>query len=74
MKFKTLIVGCSLVIISGCAKQIVVPNIVMIGDCEHGIVSEKNIESVKKIFPEAQRTDVLIAGGCYQDNFIRRGK
>jgi len=73
VKFKTLIVGCSLVIISGCAKQIVTPAIIMIGDCEHGIVSESNIENVKKIWPEAQRTDVLIAGGCYQDHFIRKG-
>lgn len=62
-------------IISGCIKQIAVPPIiVMIGDCEHGIVSESNIDNVKKIFPEAQRTDVLIAGGCYQDHFIKRGK
>lgn len=75
MNYKTLIVGCSLVIISGCTKQqIAVPAIIMIGDCEHGIVSESNIESVKKIWPEAQRTDVLIAGGCYQDHFIKKGK
>ena len=74
MNYKTLIVGCSLVIISGCTKPIIVaPSIIMIGDCEHGIVSISNLESVKKIFPEAQRTDVLIAGGCYQDHFIRKG-
>ena len=74
VRFKKLIVSCSLVIISGCAKQTPVPDIIMIGDCEHGIVSEANIDSVKKIFSEAQRTDVLIAGGCYQDHFIKQGK
>lgn len=58
----------------GCHKQIIPPAIIMIGDCEHGIVSQSNIQDVVKIFPEAKHTDVLIAGGCYQDHFIKQGK
>lgn len=72
--WKKLIVVCGLMIISGCAKKVVVPDIIMIGDCEHGIVSAANIGVVQKIFPEAQRTDVLIAGGCYQEKFIKKEK
>lgn len=64
-----LIVSCSLVIISGCTHT---PDIIQVGECEHGIVFRKNLDDVKKIFPEAQITDVLISGGCYQDKFIKK--
>lgn len=72
MKFKTLIVGCSLVIISGCAAKAPNITIISIGDCEHGIVTDSNVKSVKNVWPEAQQADVLISGGCYQDNFIKK--
>ena len=72
--WKKLIVVCGLMIISGCAKKVVVPDIIMIGDCEHGIVSLHNLSAVREIFPEAQQTDVLIAGGCYQEKFIKKEK
>ena len=73
--WKKLAVGCSLVIMcSGCSLFEKQPpaDIVMVGDCEHGIVSTSNLDAVKKIFPEAQRTDVLIAGGCYQQYIIKQ--
>jgi len=77
-KLKRWIGSCALVIISlvmlGCHKQIPSPDIIMIGDCEHGIVAPVNYEAVKAIFPEAQPTDVLIAGGCYQSHFIKLEK
>jgi hypothetical protein len=60
------------VIISGCAAK--VPDIIQVGECEHGIVTEKNLEEVKKIWSESQRTDVLISGGCYQSQFIKKGR
>jgi hypothetical protein len=69
-RLKKLIVGCCLVIISGCTHT---PDIIQVGECEHGIVTDKNLEAIKKILPEAQRTDVLISGGCYQDKFIKKG-
>lgn len=67
-----LISGFLLVIISGCKTEIPVPIILTTDDCEHGIVFDKNIESVKKIWIDAQLTDVLISGGCYQEKFIRK--
>lgn len=64
-----LVIGWLLVIISGCVERNV---IVHIGDCEHGIVSDKNVSETQKIFPEARNTDVLISGGCYQEKFVRK--
>ena len=61
-------------IVSGCHKTVPPPDIIMIGDCEHGIVSLNNLSAVREIFPEAQQTDVLIAGGCYQEKFIKKEK
>lgn len=60
--------------ISGCNLFRTPPpqDIVMIGDCEHGIVTTTNFDDIKKIFPEAQRTDILIAGGCYQQYIIKQ--
>lgn len=70
---KILIVGSSLVIISGCAaKTAAVPNIISVGDCERGIVTDSNVKSVQGLWPKAQVTDVLISGGCYQDHFIKK--
>lgn len=66
-----LIVILSLVIISGCNH---IPDIIQIGECERGIVSNKNINDIQKIWKEAQLTDVLISGGCYQDKFIKKRK
>lgn len=77
VKFKMLIVGCSLVIISGCSlfKEEVAPIVIIsIGDCEHGIVSAGNIKQIQAVWTEARQTDVLISGGCYQDYFIKKGK
>lgn len=59
-------------IISGCAPKI--PDIIQVGECEHGIVTNNNLSDVQKIWKEAQRTDVLISGGCYQSRFIKRIK
>lgn len=77
-KLKRWIGSCALVIISlvmlGCHKQIPPPDIIMIGDCEHGIASAANIAQLRVLFPEAQPTDVLIAGGCYQSHFIKLEK
>ena len=70
-KLKRLIVGLTLVIINGCTH---VPDIIQVGECEHGIVTDKNLGDIKKIWNEAQRTDVLISGGCYQEHFIKKGK
>lgn len=69
----TLIVVLLLVIISGCHSK---PPIIIlsIGDCEHGIVTESNVEEVNKIWKNAERTDVLISGGCYQEHFIKKGR
>lgn len=61
----------SLVIISGCSHP---PDIIQVGDCEHGIVTQKNINDVQKVWKDAQVTDVLISGGCYQDHFIKKRK
>ena len=69
VRFKNLIVSCSLVIISGCTH---VQDIIQVGECEHGIVTEKNLNDVKKVWSEAQRTDILISGGCYQEYFIKK--
>lgn len=71
-RLKRLIVVLSAVIISGCAAK--VPDIIQVGDCEHGIVSEKNLSDVRKIWTESQRTDVLISGGCYQSRFIKKDR
>jgi len=57
---------------SGCAKQI--PDIITVGECERGIVMRSNENEVKKVWPEAEITDVLISGGCYQDRFIKKRK
>lgn len=62
-------VSCLLGIISGCSS---VPVIIQTGDCEHGIVSPKNIDEVKKLWQDAKITDVLISGGCYQDRFVKK--
>ena len=55
---------------SGCIKY--VPDIISVGECERGIVMRSNLIEVQKIWPEAQITDVLISGGCYQERFIRK--
>lgn len=54
---------------SGCA---VIPDIISVGECERGIVTKNNVSDVKKIWENADITDVLISGACYQDKFIRR--
>lgn len=57
-------------IINGCAP--VVPDIVHVGECERGIVTSNNLSDVRKIWSEAQYTDVLVSGGCYQTRFIKK--
>ena len=58
-------------LVSGCHKT--VPSIIQTGDCERGIVTSKNIDDTKKIWKDAEITDVLIGGGCYQKKFIKKG-
>ena len=72
-KLKRSIVSLGLVIfsLSGCHKE-KIPDIVSVGDCEHGIVSESNLAKVQEVFVEAARADVLISAGCYQANFIKK--
>ena len=60
--------GCGLFI--GCATP--APDIINVGECEHGVVTGINLEYVQGVWPQAQVTDVLISGGCYQDRFIKR--
>lgn len=59
---------------SGCGLFQKAPptDIIMVGDCEHGVASTTNLDDLKKIFPEARQTDVLIAGGCYQQYIIKQ--
>lgn len=67
---KKLIRIVSLCLISsGCSN---VPDIITVGECERGIVVKSNVDDIKKIWPEAEITDVLISGGCYQDRFIKK--
>lgn len=75
MRFKKLIVSLVLVTISmsGCSlfhKR--VPDIIHVGDCERGIVTDTNLEYVNGVWPQAQVTDILISGGCYQEYFIKK--
>lgn len=60
---------CSLVSLSGCG---VVPDIISVGECERGIVTSKNVLQTQEIWPQAQTTDVLITGGCYQEKLIKK--
>jgi len=53
-------------------KEIVVPDIISVGECERGVVTDINLEYVQGVWPQAQQTDVLISGGCYQDRFIKK--
>lgn len=48
------------------------PDIITVGECEHGIVTKDNVLYVKKIWQDANITDVLISGGCYQERFIKK--
>lgn len=62
---------------SGCAlfkEKVEVPDIISVGECERGVVTETNLEYVQGVWPAAQKTDVLISGGCYQDQFIKKGR
>ena len=59
-----------LVIVSGCKTS--VPDIISVGECERGIVTDINLEYVQGVWPSAQVTDILISGGCYQDRFIKK--
>ena len=56
-------------VINGCHKT--VPNIIQTGDCERGIVTIHNIKNIQEIWPNAEVTDILISGGCYQEKFIK---
>lgn len=71
---KKLIVILSLLVVnSGCSwfKE-EVPDIISVGECERGIVTDVNLEYVQEVWPQAQQTDVLISGGCYQDKLIKK--
>jgi hypothetical protein len=61
------------VISSGCSwfKE-EVPDIISVGECERGVVTEMNLEYVQEVWPQADITDVLISGGCYQDKLIKK--
>ena len=69
---KKLIGGFGLVILLSACKHEAIPDIVSVGDCEHGIVAESQLIELQKIFPEAKRADVLISGGCYQLYLIKQ--
>jgi hypothetical protein len=73
---KILIVSSSLVIIvNGCSlfqKEVVVPAIISVGECERGVITGMNLEYVQGVWPQAQVTDVLVSGGCYQDRMIKK--
>lgn len=69
LNWKKLGVGLICMSISGCAN---IPDIIQVGDCEHGIVTIGNVEKIRAVWPEAQQTDVLISGGCYQKHFIKK--
>jgi hypothetical protein len=63
------------VIISGCGlfkKEVVVPDIISVGECERGVVTDINLKYVQDLWPQADITDVLISGACYQDRFIKK--
>lgn len=49
-----------------------VPDIISVGECERGVVTETNLEYVQEVWPQADVTDVLISGGCYQDKLIKK--
>ena len=72
LRLRILIVGLSLEIISGCVSQVSPPAIISVGECERGVVTEINISYVQKLWSQAQITDVLISGGCYQEKLIKK--
>lgn len=58
---------------SGCSLfKEKIPDIISVGECERGIVTEINREYVQGVWPQADVTDVLISGGCYQDKVIKK--
>lgn len=59
-----------MILSSGCAEA--VPEILSIGECERGVVTDINLEYVQGVWPQAQQTDVLISGGCYQERLIKK--
>lgn len=72
VRLKKLIGSCLLLGLSSCGHT--PPSIIQVGECEHGIVHKLNVNDVRKVWPEAQITDVLISGACYQNHFIKKGK
>lgn len=58
----------------GCAlfQKEDVPDILSVGECERGVVTDLNKEYVQGVWPQAQETDVLISGGCYQEKLIKK--
>lgn len=70
MRLMLLIISYSLLV--SCSKTPKPVYIIHVGDCEHGIVTGKNLDDTRKIWTDAQITDVLISGGCYQDKFIKK--
>lgn len=62
-------------IISGCGlfkEEVVVPDIISVGECERGIVTDTNLAYIQDVWPQARTTDILISGGCYQEKFIKK--
>lgn len=60
---------------SGCVlfeREVVVPDIISIGECERGVVTDVNLQYVQDLWPQAQVADVLITGGCYQEHMIKK--
>jgi hypothetical protein len=55
----------------GC-QTVVVPDIISVGECERGIVTDINLKYVQELWPQAQITDILISGGCYQERLIKK--
>lgn len=71
---KRLIKICVLFVLlslsSGCKTPS--PDIISVGECERGVVTEINLAYVRSLWPQADITDVLISGGCYQDKLIKK--
>jgi hypothetical protein len=53
-------------------QTVVVPDIISVGECERGIVTDVNLDYVRDLWPQAQIADILISGGCYQEHMIKK--
>lgn len=62
-----------LIVSSGCSLfKDNIPDIISVGECERGVITDINLEYIQEVWPQADITDILISGGCYQDKFIKK--